>query len=45
MPEDREKIYKEKMGLFKIWVESLNIKATKNGDPLRIIDMEFLFAD
>ncbi|MCU0239327.1 MAG: hypothetical protein MUC29_07785 [Pyrinomonadaceae bacterium] len=39
------KISQEKMNLFKIWIESLNIKATKDNDPLSLIDKEFLFTE
>ncbi len=39
------KISTAKLGLFKLWIEGLNIKANRNADPMSLIDKEFLFTE
>lgn len=39
------KISQARMGLFKLWIESLKIKANQNKDPMSLIDKEFLFTE
>lgn len=39
------KVSQEKVNLFKIWVESMNIKSSRNATPLDLLDKEFLFTE
>ena len=36
---------KERIGLFRLWAESMNIKTDKGVDPLGMVEKEFLFRE
>ncbi len=43
---ESRKLSKEKIGLFKIWMESLNIKGSNSASaPLDLLDKEYLFKE